>query len=695
MPTPGQEIVCLPTRHSSFLRRTPRTTRAAVDPWSVTTVLVADAEPEIRDLLRGELAERGYQVMTAASGDEAMAILGRHDIDILLSQLDGTGVPFLRRTKQVAPATEVVIATVSADLDGAIECVKSGAFGYIQKPYGLDDLVATLARAAEHRQLRTESALYQMSRVILDTRDPRQLPEVIVRVAMDAMGADDVALMLPGHDDRLYVACSTALTESIRREVHASVGVLVIERAHVLREPVLDSHPNVHSYIVYPLCASERLVGVLVISRLVNPRAFRKPDVETTAVIASQTLLALENMRLVRQAIASERFATVGQVATSIAHEVNNPLAYLLASQQLLREQLDHVVVLCNQLSAGAEADELRATFTAAGGHAFVHELVEAADDVREGAARVRDILRDTRALAQTHDARPAPFDINEAIRSALRIVAAELRHKAEVTTQLAGGLRVVGVPGQLSQVFVNLLINAAEAFGDTEGNQLQVTSKRVGNHIVITLSDNGPGIPREQLPRIFDAFYSSKGASGTGLGLPMSRDIVRAHAGEISVASTRGIGTSFSIVLPLAVNAPQWRATTPPPFAKPASERARLLFIDDDASILRTYRRWFSREHEVVAVDSGHEALTAIRERADFDLVICDLSMPAMSGMQLYRLVQDEFPQLAGRFVFATGGATQRDLEEFLRSVPNRVLEKPFDLAVLRDLIGDLQRLA
>jgi signal transduction histidine kinase/DNA-binding response OmpR family regulator len=661
----------------------------------MTTVLVADAEPGVRDMLRSELGERGYQVMTAGSGDEAMAILGRHEIDILLSQLDGSGVQFLRRTKQVAPSTEVVIATMTSELDGAIECVKSGAFGYIQKPYGINDLVATLARAAEHRQLRSESALYQMSCVILDTRDPHQLPEVIVRVAMNAMGADDVALMLPGHDDRLYVACSTALTESIRREVHASVGSLVIERARMLREPMLETHPNVHSYIVYPLCARERLVGVLVISRLVNPRAFRKLDVETTAVIASQTLLALENMRLVRQAIAAERFATVGQVATSIAHEVNNPLAYVIASQQLLREQLDHVLALCNQLSAGAPVDELRATFDAAGGHAFVHELVQAADDVREGATRVRDILRDTRALAQTQDAKPAPFDINEAIRSALRIVAAELRHKAEVTTQLAGGLRVVGVPGQLSQVFVNLLLNAAEAFANTEGNELQVTSKRIGGHIVITLSDNGPGIPSDQLPRIFDAFYSSKPSSGTGLGLPMSRDIVRAHGGEISVASTRGIGTSFSIVLPLAAHPVQALATTPPPFTKPASQRARLLFVDDEPSILRTYHRWFSREHDVVTVDSGQEALAAIRERGDFDLVICDLSMPAMSGMQLYQLIRDEFPALVERIVFATGGATQRELEEFLRSVPNRVLEKPFDLAVLRDLIGDLQRLA
>jgi signal transduction histidine kinase/DNA-binding response OmpR family regulator len=663
----------------------------------MTTILVADEEPSVREMLRGELGARGYLVMTARDGDEAMAVLDRHEVDIVLSQIQmpvAAGLQFLRRSKEIAPLTEVVIATVTNELDSAIECVKSGAFSYIQKPYGIADLVATLERAVEHRQLRSESALYQMSRVILDTREPQQLPDVIVRVALEAMHADDVALMLPGHDDKLYTACSTSLTESVRSEVDASISHLLVDRARMLREPWLDSNEDVHSYIVYPLCMSERLIGVLVISRLVNPRAFRKLDLDKAAVIASQTLLALENMRLVRHAIAAERFATVGQVATSIAHEVNNPIAYVLASQTHLRDQLVHVVELCRMISADADAAQLRAAFERAGGQAFVDELVQAADDVRDGAARVRDILRDTRALAQNNpNLKPAPFDINESIRSALRIIAAELRHKAEIKTHLADGLRVVGVAGQLSQVFVNLLINAGEAFGNSSGKQLVITSKRVGGHIVITLADNGPGIARDQLPRIFDAFYTTKSVSGTGLGLPICRDIVRHHGGEISAESTHGMGTTFSIVLPHAAKITK-EATQPPPItASSAGLPLRLLFVDDEASILRSYRRAFGKDHDVVVVAGGHEALIAIAERADFDLVICDLSMPAMSGMQLYSIVRERYPQLIERFIFATGGATQRELEDFLGTVPNRVLEKPFDLSVLRDIIAQVQR--
>jgi two-component system, NtrC family, sensor kinase len=676
-----------------------RKTRAVVDAhWEMITILVADEEPGAREMLRWELGERGYQVMTASDRDEAMAVLDQHEVDVVLSQIKmpgPEGLQFLRQSKQIAPLTEVVIATATGEIDSAAECVKSGAFGYIQRPYGMNDLVATLERALERRQLRSESALYQMSRVILDTREPNRLPDVIVRVAMEAMQADDVALMLPGHDDKLYTACSTSLTESIRQEVHASTAQHVVNRAAMLREPLLDSTDDVHSYILYPLCMSERLIGVLVISRLVNPRAFRQRDLDKASVIASQTLLALENMRLVRHAIAAERFATVGQVATSIAHEVNNPIAYVLASQTHLRDQLVHVVELCKMISAGAESAQLRATFEAVGGQTFVEELVQAADDVREGAARVRDILRDTRALAHNNpNLKPSAFDINESIRSALRVVAAELRHKAEITTNLADGLRVVGVAGQLSQVFVSLLINAGEAFGNRSGNNLTITSKRVGGHVVITLSDNGPGIAREQLPRIFDAFYTTKTASGTGLGLPISRDIVRQHGGEISAESTHGIGTTISIVLPRAVKAATKEPTQPPPLAhKHLGLPLRLLFVDDEASILRSYKRAFGRVHEVVAVTNGKEALDAIAISADFDLVICDLSMPTMSGMQLYHLVRERYPHLVERFIFATGGATQRELEEFLRSVPNRVLEKPFDLSVLRVIIDELVR--
>jgi CheY-like chemotaxis protein/two-component sensor histidine kinase len=339
--------------------------------------------------------------------------------------------------------------------------------------------------------------------------------------------------------------------------------------------------------------------------------------------------------------------------------------------------------------------DELRSAFERAGGTAFVEELVQAAEDVREGAARVRDILRDTRALAHNHDLAPVPFDINEAIRSSLRVVAAEIRHKAEVVTRLETGLFVNGNAGRMSQVFVNLLVNAAEAFGNAPNNAIAITSKNVGNHVVVTVHDNGPGISPEHLPRIFDTFFTTKTTtSATGLGLPISRDIVRSYGGEISVESSRGAGTLFSIVLP---QSPVIRSvpspSTPPPIASTAGNQLRLLFVDDEPNLLRSYSRAFAKTHAVTLAKDGEEALAFIRQRTDWDLIVCDLSMPGMSGMQLYHVIREQFPGLIDRIVFATGGVTQRDIEEFLASITNRVLEKPFDMSVLREMLAELQR--
>jgi len=641
----------------------------------MATILVAEDEPELREHLRSELGERGYSVVTAADGLEALAALGSYDLDLVLADahipgFDGTQV---RAWKQIAPETEVVVATLHDELAGAIDCIKGGAFDYIEKPYAMQTLVATLERALERRVLRAASTLYETSRVILAAREPSRLPEVIVGVSIKAMNADDVALLVPGDDGKLHVACSTALTDSIRQQVHASLDAITQQIAPSLREPMITHGGSVSSCILYPLTAGERLAGLLKISRVINPRRFGRTDLDKAAVLASQTLLALENMRLMRHAISTERLAVVGQVATSIAHEVNNPLAYVLASQNHAREQVDLALAIGARLEGGAEVLELRARMT---------DLRSALDDVRDGAERVRDILRDTRALAQSHDTEVA-LDINDPIRSALRIVAAELRHRTTVTTRFADELYVLGRSGRLAQVFVNLLVHMAEDLREVPSNTIVIASKSVGGHAVVTVRDNGPGTPAECLPRLFDPFFT--------MNLAIARDIVRNHGGEISVESVSEGGTAYTIVLPqVGAARPQKRTESP---VAVGSARLRILLIDDEPNILKAYKRAIGNGHDLVFAAHGEEALIAIASHGDFDLVICDVSMPTMSGMQLFEIVRDKTPALASRFVFATGGATQKSVEQFLAAIPNLVLEKPFEMKVLRELIADLQR--
>lgn len=640
----------------------------------MATILVAEDEAELREQLRNELGERGYHVVTASDGLEAMVALGNYDLDVVLANtgipgFDGTQV---RAWKQLAPDTEVVVATAQDELAGAIDCVKGGAFDFIEKPYAIPALVATIERALERRQLRVASALHEASRVILTAREPARLPEVIVGVAIKAMNADDVALLLPGDDGRLHLACSTALNGHVRSTVDTVLGSRVQELAPSLREPLITQRGSVLSCILYPLFSGNRLVGLLEISRVVNPRRFTQNDLDKAAVLASQILLALENMRLMRHALSTERLATVGQVATSIAHEVNNPIAYVLASQQHVKEQLDAAVGLAARLEGGSDVVELRAR---------LDEMRAALDEIRDGADRVRDIVRDTRTLAQSYDT-PMALDINEPIRSALRIIAAELRHRTAVATHLPEPLFVLGRPGRLAQVFVNLLVHIAERFGNEPDNAIDVRTSRSANNVLVRVRDNAPAIPLDDLPRLFDPFFTTN--------LAICRDILRAHGGEISVESIANRGATFTVLLPEAPTPRAKRRTDAP--TSVAGTRLRILLIDDEPNLLKAYRRAL-REHDLVFAAHGEEALARIRERDDFDLVLCDVSMPTMSGMQLFEHVRTLAPALAERFVFATGGATQKNVEQFLASIPNLVLEKPFDMKVLKKLISDLQR--
>jgi signal transduction histidine kinase/DNA-binding response OmpR family regulator len=679
-----------------------------------SSILVVDDEPGIRDLLAWELRAQGHSVVTAADGAEALEEIRRAEFDLLICDVRMPrvgGLEVLKVTKETAPETEVVIATGYAEIEYAIECVRQGAFDFIQKPFNTADLLATVSRALERRRLRRTAGLYEASRAILEGQEPQRLPELIVRLAIQAMQADDASLMLPDSDGRLYIAHSHSLSPEIQTEVRLALSDGIAGRVAAIGEPALlpdriDEDPRfsdltstgrIRSSIVYPLLAGKRVIGVLSINRFKNRRPFRKPDLERAAILASQILLALENARLIRQVVSSERLASVGLLATSVAHEINNPVASVLANHSLLEEQLSAFSRLGALLDSEADRHTLMHNWETLGGAAFLGELQKAVGDLGAGATRIRDIVRDLKSLARRDDSNPILFDLNDPIRSALRITGAELRLRAAVRTDFGAGLEVLGSPSRLSQVFVNLLVNAAQAFAeirDGRQNEIVIRSERKGSQVVASVSDNGPGIRPEHLARVFETFFTTKDATiGTGLGLSISREIAQSHGGDLRVESAFGDGAAFILTLPFAgTSAPE---AGPPPSQDPrrrvegaAVKRLAVLFIDDELPLLNAYRRFFGREYEVVLAEGGEQALAILSKRGDFNVIVCDLLMPKMSGMDVYRRAREIDPELDWAFVFVTGGVMQQEVQAFLRTVGNRVLEKPFDFAVLRDTI-------
>jgi signal transduction histidine kinase len=680
------------------------------------SVLIIEDEDDMRAMIQEVLAQDRYELAAAASGMEALRVLGETEYDVIVTDvrmpgIDGIGL--LRVVKQSWPGTEVVVTTGHASLETAIAALHMGAFDFVRKPFHVDELRATVARAVEHKTLHTLATLHGASQAILAAPDPQKLPEMIVQVTREVLGADDVSLMVPEADGQLHVLYAHGLSPEVQAKTRVALGERVAGRVAVSREPALIvdglsddprfadvvSQSEVRSSIVYPLVAGDRLVGVLNVSRVQCERPFQRQDVERAGVLASQILLAMENARLLRQAVTFERLAAVGQLAAGVAHEINNPVAYILATLGFLREEIPRVRHLGDLLEGGGDVPALRSCWAGLGGKAFVEEIGQALGDAEEGATRIRDIARDLRSLARGEEEQRSRVDLNEVVRAALRITNAELHHRAKVVTRLGADAWILGNAGRLSQVLVNLLMNAAQAFGDHSGreNEVLVTTRRDGRRVVAEVADNGPGIEPTHLRRIFEAFFTTKADSGgSGLGLAICQDIVRRHGGEIRAESELGRGARFTLDLPFAPGGlseanERGRAARQEAEKAPAPERRprrRVLFVDDEPAMLKAYTRAFSDTYEVVMAAGGEEALAILSSRRDFDAVVCDLLMPGVNGMEVHRRVSELAPELAGAFVFVTGGVTQGDIRSFLQGVGDRVLAKPFEFSALREMV-------
>ncbi|MCG8588415.1 MAG: ATP-binding protein [Proteobacteria bacterium] len=246
-----------------------------------------------------------------------------------------------------------------------------------------------------------------------------------------------------------------------------------------------------------------------------------------------------EIVRLRRHVMTSDRLAAVGQLAAGIAHEINNPLAFVHANLGVLREQWDDV----------AEALRKEAP------HAQLARLLGDGDEIisesLEGVDRAVAIVRDVRDLSHVGDAVGELSDLNHLLEQVLRVAATEKWPDIEIIKDYGQLPPIHCAPQQLKQVFLNLLVNALQAVGDQGVVCLRTEHK--GDSVSVTVTDDGPGIPPEQQDRIFDPFFTTKVVGeGTGLGLAISYEIVRNHGGELSVESTPAQGTRFCVVLPL-----------------------------------------------------------------------------------------------------------------------------------------------
>jgi PAS domain S-box-containing protein len=392
--------------------------------------------------------------------------------------------------------------------------------------------------------------------------------------------------------------------------------------------------------------------------------------------------IAISRRRSESQLLVSDRLASVGTLAAGVAHEINNPLAVVSTALEWTARQL-----------------------AAAGDNPLARKLTDPLRDAREAAERVRMIVRDLKVFSRPDVERLEVLDVRGVLETTLRMAGNEIRHRARVVRDYAPVPLVLANEARLGQVLLNLVVNAAQAIpeGMAESNEIRlVTRTDPGGRAIIEIHDTGVGMSPETLRRAFNPFFTTKPVGqGTGLGLAICRGIVAALGGEIQVESERGRGSCFRVLLPSAKpdelterefegpgegSGP--REITVPPQVADDARSGTVLVIDDEPHVGTAIARVLDPPHQVTLVVDVRDALTILRQGRRFDVVLCDLMMPHMTGMDLYAEVLGFAPGQAERIVFMTGGAFTTRARRFLEDVPNSRLEKPFQADALLGLV-------
>jgi PAS domain S-box-containing protein len=379
-----------------------------------------------------------------------------------------------------------------------------------------------------------------------------------------------------------------------------------------------------------------------------------------------------EKKQLEARLAVADRMASVGTLAAGVAHEINNPLAAVMANLDFVSRELTDPRV-------PGPVDPVM--------------LATPVDEARAAAERIRQIVRDLKLFSRPDEQRRGPVDVRRVMESSLRMVWNEVRHRARLVKDYRETPPTYANEARLGQVFLNLVVNAAQAIpeGNAANNEIRVVT-RTGDdgRAVIEVSDTGEGMPPRVAKRIFEPFFTTKLVGiGTGLGLSICQRIVHELGGSIEVDSAIGKGTTFRVSLPPGRPALEDELRAAPTLPQPSARRGRILVVDDEPAIGKAVQRVLALDHDVVSTTSAVEAQLRIARGERFDVIFLDLMMPQVTGQELYEALCREAPEQASAVVFLTGGAFTPAARRFLDQVPNQRIDKPFDAFHVRAVVN------
>ncbi len=665
-------------------------------------VLVIDDEPSVRDFMTEALTEGKCIVDAVEDGQSAIdrTRTGRYDVAFCDLNLPGVnGFETIEQLKKLDPDLEIIIITGYGTFDNAVESLRKGAFDFLQKPLLVKDLLLSLDRALERRDLRERLGLFDLSRSIFSTLDPEELQERVVRAAVQVLRCDDASLMLHDENDRLFVAVSTSVQHEIPVGSHLALGERIAGRVAQQPEPVVinedvarddrfggvRSHRAIRSSIVCPLLMRGQLIGVLNVNRVSNPDRYTEHDRRNAMILSSLVALALGNARLhselrtrLRQLsdaqeemIQSEKMNALGNLLSGVAHELNNPLCGILGYAQLLMK------------------DDSDARVTK-GITIIAQEAERAAEIVGRLLTFARRQKPEKRALA-----------INDVIIRALERRSIDLKaSRIDVKADLEPDLPpVLGNAQQLMAILWHLINNAREAMFSVNGRgNLTISTRQKNGRVVITVLDDGPGIPEQNRHRVFNPFFTTRAdGKAQGLGLSVCFALVRDHGGTIRAGGEPGRGACFTIEIPgatperLEEAARQAAAARAAGVERVPGEGPHVLVSEAQPHVQGLLVHLLEdMGYRFDTATSGDVAMEKIRN-GSYDGLIADFSMPRMEGPMLLEWLRKEKPALAERVIFLASDPTDPMASGFAESSGSTLIGKPFNLDTVRSALRRL----
>jgi signal transduction histidine kinase/CheY-like chemotaxis protein len=387
--------------------------------------------------------------------------------------------------------------------------------------------------------------------------------------------------------------------------------------------------------------------------------------------------MALQQSRL-RQLEArlqhKERRDAMGQLAASVAHEINNPASCLLNNMTVA---LERVTELKQRHVAAPESTSAK----------LLDELDECIRDSLAGVRSISQVTKDFGDLAHSGPKQRVCLNLSELAEHTVKLLAAKAGGRCELTVQAACGPHVLGNRSQLMQAIMNLVDNAIEAIppGAPDQNWVRVSVTATATSVRLHVDDSGSGVPEPLLPRLFEPFFTTKPrGQGVGLALTLTQSIARAHAGRLEFERLLG-GSRFSLVLPRDCHDRSRLSRPAVPRAEPSG--GKLLIIDDEGAVLRSLKRVLQTHYEVITAANAKSAYAAANTH-DFDAVLCDLSMPGEDGVDVFRHLSEAHPQLARTLMFLSAASASDGLRQKAITTCRPVLSKPIEAQKLIEAI-------